>query len=64
MTTGAAQTGNPVALTGATLIDSAGGGAFQLLGGSALSGTIPAGQTVTVLGNGAATRAPRSRSAA
>ncbi len=52
-TTGAQQTGNPVALTGATLTDSAGAGAFQLLGGSKLSGTIPTGQTVTVLGNAA-----------
>jgi hypothetical protein len=57
---GGAETGNPVQLTnGETLEDSAGAGAFEVTNCSsdALTGTIPAGQTVSVLGctNGGAT---------
>ncbi len=47
---GGSETGNAVALSGASLIDSAGGGEFKLSGGCKLSGTIPSGQTVTVSG--------------
>ena len=47
---GGSQTGNAVALNGASLIDSAGAGQFRLSAACKLSGTIPAGQTVTVTG--------------
>jgi hypothetical protein len=47
---GGSETGNPVTITGGTLADSAGTGAFAVLGGTTLTGTIPAGQTVTVSG--------------
>ena len=47
---GGGETGNAVALSGASLIDSAGAGEFKLSGGCKLSGTIPSGQTVTVSG--------------
>ena len=53
--TAGALTGQPVAITAGTLSDTAGTGAFDLLGNSNLSGTIPAGQTVTVLGNASGT---------
>ena len=52
---GTPETGQPVAITAGTLSDTAGTGAFDLLGNSNLSGTIPAGQTVTVLGNASGT---------
>ena len=45
--------GNPVTITGGTIVDTAGTGAIDVRGGSTFSGTIPAGQTVTV--DGAAT---------
>jgi hypothetical protein len=41
---------NPVVIQSAALVDSAGTGSFVLQAGVALSGTIPSGQTVTVLG--------------
>jgi hypothetical protein len=44
---GGAESGNPVGLTGGTLADSAGTGAFLATGSITLSGTIPSGQTVT-----------------
>src|SRR5581483_3270296 len=49
---GGTATGNQVELrAGATLIDSAGAGAFVFdLGGGGIIGTIPSGQTVTVRG--------------
>ena len=47
---GGAFTGNPIVLSGSTLNDSAGTGAFDLVSSDTLSGTIPAGQTVRVLG--------------
>ena len=46
-----AETGNPVTSPAATLNDGGAGGMFHLLGSSILAGTIPATQTVTVLGN-------------
>jgi hypothetical protein len=42
--------GNEVVIASSTLVDSVGTGAFSLRGNSNLSGTIPAGQTVTLLG--------------
>ena len=48
---GGSESGNAVVITGATLTDSVGTGSFTLQGNSALTGTIPAGQTVTVLGS-------------
>ena len=48
---GGKQTGHAVLLTNTTLNDSAGHGSFTLEGlGAGLSGTVPSGQTVTVLG--------------
>ena len=48
---GGTESGHPVQLTdGSGLIDSAGSGSYTLLAQSILSGTIPAGQTVTVRG--------------
>ncbi len=48
---GGTESGNPVDLNGVTLADSAGTGSFDDIGGgSTLTGTIPAGQTVTVDG--------------
>ena len=47
---GATETGNPADID-ATLIDSAGTGAFTAGGGGAIEGTIPVGQTVTVAGS-------------
>ena len=48
---GGAESGGTVALSnGSTLADSAGGGAFSFENTDTLSGTIPSGQTVTVLG--------------
>lgn len=45
------ESGNAVVVSSATLADSAGSGTFQLVGfDNTLTGTIPAGQTVTVLG--------------
>src|SRR5262249_27904572 len=46
-------TGAPIELVGATLVDSAGGGAFDFgchECGNVLTGTIPSGQTVRVVG--------------
>ncbi len=48
---GGAESGNPVTLSGGTLTDSAGTGAFDVVGGIGFSGTIPTGQTVTVDGS-------------
>jgi hypothetical protein len=48
---GGAETGNTVALSNAsTLTDSVGVGKFSMEGNDALSGTIPAGQNLTVIG--------------
>ena len=48
---GATESGNPVDLSSVTLADSAGTGSFDDIGGgSTLTGTVPAGQTVTVDG--------------
>lgn len=48
---GAVESGNTISLVNSsTLTDSAGGGAFSLVNTATLSGTIPVGQTVTVLG--------------
>jgi hypothetical protein len=50
---GGSETGNPVQLTGQeTLEDSAGTGSFAVTNcaGAGLTGTIPAGQTITVVG--------------
>ena len=49
--TGGTESGNPVGMTGGTLADSAGTGAFLATGSITLSGTVPTGQTVT--GDGA-----------
>ena len=49
---GGAESGNPVGLTGGTLADSAGTGAFLATGTITLSGVIPSGQTVTDDGAG------------
>ena len=48
---GGTESGNAVQLEGTTLADSAGTGAFDVIGSGTLSGTIPAGQTVTVDGS-------------
>ncbi len=49
---GGTESGNAVQVEGsATLTDSAGGGAFNVVGSSTMSGTIPSGQTVTVNGS-------------
>ena len=50
---GGSESANPVVVSGSTLADSAGTGAFQVVGNSAVTGTIPAGQTVTLLGSAA-----------
>ena len=48
---GTGNTGNAPVLNGnATLADSSGGGSFNLEGADTLSGTVPSGQTVTILG--------------
>ena len=47
---GGGETGNAVVLHSGSLIDSVGGGQFALIGNTSLSGTVPAGQTVTVTG--------------
>ncbi len=44
--------GNPVTITGGSIVDTAGTGALDVRGSAGLSGTIPAGQTVTVDGSG------------
>ena len=49
---GGTLTGNPVVLQAVTLTDSAGTGAFTLQCTNTLAGTVPSGQTVTVLANG------------
>ena len=43
--------GSPVLLTGGALVDTAGTGAFDVKSNVSMSGTIPAGQTVTVDGS-------------
>ncbi len=48
---GGTESGNPVTIGGGSLIDSAGTGAFDVVAGTTLSGTIPSGQTVTVDGS-------------
>jgi hypothetical protein len=50
--TGGTASGNPLFLTGATLNDTAGGSLFILQCNNSLGGTIPAGQTVNIQGNG------------
>jgi hypothetical protein len=48
---GGVESGHAVALTdSSTLTDSAGGGSFSMINEDFLSGTIPVGQTITVLG--------------
>jgi hypothetical protein len=48
---GGVESGHAVALTdSSTLTDSAGGGSFSMIGEDFLSGTVPVGQTITVLG--------------
>jgi fibronectin-binding autotransporter adhesin len=42
--------GHPVIITGGTVADNSGTGAFDVQGSASLSGTVPAGQTVTVDG--------------
>ena len=50
---GGTESGNPVTVDGgATIADSAGAGAFDVVGSSNLTGTIPAGQSVNVDGSG------------
>jgi hypothetical protein len=44
---GAAQSGNAVEIFSGLLTDRSGGGSFELVDGSELAGTVPAGQTVT-----------------
>jgi hypothetical protein len=52
--TSGSTSGNPIELTGGeTLVDAAGSGAFEVIdgcGGGSLTGTVPAGQTITVQG--------------
>jgi hypothetical protein len=48
---GGSLTANPVVLVTSALVDSGGTGALELVSGGSVSGTIPAGQTVTVLGD-------------
>ena len=43
--------GNPVVITGGTIVDTAGTGAIDVKGGASLSGDIPLGQTVTIDGS-------------
>jgi hypothetical protein len=50
---GGVETGNPATVQSATMADSAGTGSFTLTAGVTLSGSIPSGQTITVLGNAA-----------
>ncbi len=47
---GGAESGDPVALSNTALVDSAGTGGLDIVGGCTISGTIPSGQTVTVSG--------------
>ncbi len=49
---GGSESGNAVILQSSTLTDSAGAGSFLLQCGNTVSGTVPAGQTLTVQGNG------------
>jgi hypothetical protein len=50
---GGTESGNPVQIdSAATLADSAGAGAFDVVGSSSLTGTIPAGQSVNINGSG------------
>ena len=44
---GGTETGNPLGMTGGSLVDSAGTGSFLATGDVTLSGTVPVGQTVT-----------------
>ncbi len=48
---GGTDSGNAISMTTSTLVDSAGGGNFNMFGSDTLSGTLPAGQTVDVIGN-------------
>jgi len=50
---GGTESGNAVQLSSSTLTDSAGAGSFSLVSSDNLAGTIPSGQTVTVLGSSA-----------
>lgn len=54
--TGGASTGNAWQFTGGVLHDKAGTGSYTFYDSGTLSGTIPAGQTVTVFGNGTDTQ--------
>jgi fibronectin-binding autotransporter adhesin len=48
---GGTESGNAISITTSSLVDSAGGGDFDLFGSDNLSGTLPAGQTVEAIGN-------------
>ncbi len=48
---GGTDSGNAISITSSKLVDSAGGGSFNLFGSDTLSGTLPAGQTVDAIGN-------------
>ena len=49
---GGKETGSPVQLNGGSITDSAGTGSYAVDAGESVSGTIPKGQTITVIGNG------------
>ncbi len=48
---GGTDSGNAISITSSKLVDSAGGGSFNLFGSDTLSGTLPSGQTVDAIGN-------------
>ena len=48
---GGTESGTAISITSSTLVDSAGGGSFDLFGTDTLSGTLPSGQTVDAIGN-------------
>ncbi len=47
---GGTESGTAISITSSTLVDSAGGGSFDLFDSDTLSGTLPAGQTVDAIG--------------
>ena len=47
---GGTESGTAISITSSTLVDSAGGGSFDLFASDTLSGTLPAGQTVDAIG--------------
>ncbi len=49
---GGKETGPPVQLNGGSITDSAGTGSYDVDADESVSGTIPEGQTITVIGNG------------